>query len=880
MTPPQKKNKKPTLHYSDINSSTITPISKGSSSSPKNQTLLPLPQPTIPVEASETQSPSNTPTIQILDPTHLPSLETSEVVRPTTITSNSITAFFPIYESTLTTPSNRHHEAKETPTSIMKRINKNNNANTKEMTSDNNYTRHYLITKGSTPTLIEQMKKTKLRKRIINTPTTDDNQYSINSILFVFFFLLFRIKGWSFDRKKAHIETDTPLMEIQTSENDFEVIRLNKRYIYVDKTKYLFALACGLSDPFIWMLRPEGFGKTLMVSALRCYFEGRKELFEGLDIMKNIEKQKKRYKFFKSPLDGVENAFPVLIISFDGMRTGREEFEAAQQIRNNKERDDAIAIARGVFAKHFCEELRRNQSRLGVNMELFKDKNKPHNLLMKIAWAAEDLNVLKGGEKSVVVLIDGYDHPVYEAMGCKEIAEVVGSVLNSFYAEFKGRDENEELFHYVLMIGIRSVEIMNWCSPSNFSKVWIDERLASSFGYTNDELKDNFDYYLRRMILYRRGINTPLGIEIYSVTDKEINTFVKEMEYNLNGRGFSMKSSETVIDPMSAGKTLQTMQFNLDWMTSSQALVALKSVEDNVYCQHYLKRDIGKRIFNSDDLKKQATNLSVDGQFLLFHQLGFASIQPCRPGDMFGTTVANMDSLYPRCYLSFGNELMEKYFYDLIASEFFQRSGNNLESNYLKESLVDSTFDELYEDASFGAYNIGKRKKILEAEIRDVLSGLFRMGLVRNDKDFWVAPEQFTGNGRADMVVMNKEWKWGWVFELKRGDRKHGSCIGLGFVQIKLTKYTHTIPSDWERMEMISFGFPEDEPADFNLWMSARKTSPRTEFDEFFFGRNMPEDKQSEAKRFMYEVANNKDPTLLNDLICPFCKRNHVVNGK
>ena len=67
---------------------------------------------------------------------------------------------------------------------------------------------------------------------------------------------------------------------------DFEKIRTGE-YVYVDKTKYIYNLTnegvpCFLS-------RPRRFGKSLLVSTMKSYFEGRRELFKGLAIEENLK---------------------------------------------------------------------------------------------------------------------------------------------------------------------------------------------------------------------------------------------------------------------------------------------------------------------------------------------------------------------------------------------------------------------------------------------------------------------------------------------------------------------------------------------------------------------------------------------------------------
>ena len=60
-------------------------------------------------------------------------------------------------------------------------------------------------------------------------------------------------------------------------------------YVYVDKTELVYSMTHGASR-YIFLSRPRRFGKSLLTSTLRSYFEGRKELFEGLAIEK-LEKE-------------------------------------------------------------------------------------------------------------------------------------------------------------------------------------------------------------------------------------------------------------------------------------------------------------------------------------------------------------------------------------------------------------------------------------------------------------------------------------------------------------------------------------------------------------------------------------------------------------
>jgi hypothetical protein len=59
----------------------------------------------------------------------------------------------------------------------------------------------------------------------------------------------------------------------------FETMR-GENYLYVDKTRHIYQMVT--EGRFYFLSRPRRFGKSLLVSTLKCLFQGRKELFEGL----------------------------------------------------------------------------------------------------------------------------------------------------------------------------------------------------------------------------------------------------------------------------------------------------------------------------------------------------------------------------------------------------------------------------------------------------------------------------------------------------------------------------------------------------------------------------------------------------------------------
>ena len=84
----------------------------------------------------------------------------------------------------------------------------------------------------------------------------------------------------------------------------FENVRVGN-YLYVDKTKYIVDFK-RKGMKYIFLSRPRRFGKSLFASTLQAYFEGRKELFEGLAIA-DYEKEWAKYPVLHFDMSGAKH---------------------------------------------------------------------------------------------------------------------------------------------------------------------------------------------------------------------------------------------------------------------------------------------------------------------------------------------------------------------------------------------------------------------------------------------------------------------------------------------------------------------------------------------------------------------------------------------
>ena len=183
----------------------------------------------------------------------------------------------------------------------------------------------------------------------------------------------------------------------------FEEIR-EKGYLYVDKTKYIVDFR-EKGMKYIFLSRPRRFGKSLFASTLQVYFEGRKELFEGLAIA-DYEKE-----WVKHP-----------VLHFD--MSGAKHFDA-----------DGL--------KHYLDlQLKPYEKLYGKD----DDELYPNDRLDGLVKRAYK----QTGEKAVVI-IDEYDAPMLDVAHEVDQLGKLRNVMRNFYSPLK---MCESKLRFVFITGI------------------------------------------------------------------------------------------------------------------------------------------------------------------------------------------------------------------------------------------------------------------------------------------------------------------------------------------------------------------------------------------------------------------------------------------
>ena len=285
---------------------------------------------------------------------------------------------------------------------------------------------------------------------------------------------------------------------IQTFE---EIRKLDN--LYIDKTEYIYRMT-HTDGKYFFLSRPRRFGKSLLVSTFKSYFEGKKELFEGLA----IEKLEKEW-----------NEYPVLHFSLaGGKHMEKEQLE-----------------------RFLLFILKENEDRFGVDCDSPDPNVRLLNLIKTVT--------AKTG-KQAVVLIDEYDAPLLDVAHEKEKLDVLRNTMRNFYSPLK---DCEPLLRFVFLTGITKFSQLSIFSElNNITNVSMDEPYAGICGITKEEL-------LTQMSDDIDELAAKLGITFEQTVDK--------LKDNYDGYHFTWPSPD-VFNPFSLLNCFAKQKLDSYWFGS------------------------------------------------------------------------------------------------------------------------------------------------------------------------------------------------------------------------------------------------------------------------------------------------------------------------
>ncbi|MFC2412783.1 MAG: AAA family ATPase [Bacteroides sp.] len=233
---------------------------------------------------------------------------------------------------------------------------------------------------------------------------------------------------------------------------DFSDLRRNG-FIYVDKTHFVADLVS--ASKYYFLSRPRRFGKSLFLSTLKAYFEGKKECFEGLYLEKWEEAQ--------AAQGGREawQQYPVLYLDLNA-----KNYESRENLEN-------------VLDRHLLIW----ENKYGVKEKRVDLEDRFQSLLRYIYETTH---------QQVIVLVDEYDKPLLLTLeeGLEDLNNEYRRILKGFFAVLKSGDP---YLRFVFLTGVsRFSKISLFSDLNHLNDISLNRDYSSVCGITEEELKSNF----------------------------------------------------------------------------------------------------------------------------------------------------------------------------------------------------------------------------------------------------------------------------------------------------------------------------------------------------------------------------------------------------
>ncbi len=276
-----------------------------------------------------------------------------------------------------------------------------------------------------------------------------------------------------------------------------------KNFVYVDKTQYIPMLM--KRGKYFFLGRPRRFGKSLFLSMLHAYFEGREELFEGLAISRHEHDWKN---------------FPILHLDFTG--------------RNYTKEGSLDSALDSVLSKY--------ETVYNCHLEGKEPDERFENIIS---------NVYRQTGRKVVILIDEYDKPLLDTIELPELQDMFRNELRGIYGNLKKMDSYIE---FAFLTGITRFGKLNIFSDlNNLKDLSMVEDFCGICGITSEELHKYFD----------SGIEALAKWNNITVEDS-----YEQLRLNYDGYHFSPKGCPDIYNPFSLLNALQDRAIGQYWFST------------------------------------------------------------------------------------------------------------------------------------------------------------------------------------------------------------------------------------------------------------------------------------------------------------------------
>ena len=274
---------------------------------------------------------------------------------------------------------------------------------------------------------------------------------------------------------------------------------VSDNYLYVDKTGYVHDVAS--TYKYVFLSRPRRFGKSLLSSTFHCYFEGKKELFEGLKAGE-MKKEWTRHPVFHFDMSSAKH---------------KDEAQLLEEL------DKKLYVYEQIYG--------RGEKDMNVNQRL-------EGLVTR--------SFEQTGERAVII-IDEYDAPLLDVMNDKTRLEPLRYIMRNFYSPIKSLDP---YLRFVFITGINKfAQLSIFSELNNLQNISMMPEYSAICGISQSEMESNM----------REQIQTLADEQCISYAEA-----LAGLKDNYDGYHFSYRS-EDIYNPFSLIKALNEKRFGSYW---------------------------------------------------------------------------------------------------------------------------------------------------------------------------------------------------------------------------------------------------------------------------------------------------------------------------
>lgn len=288
-------------------------------------------------------------------------------------------------------------------------------------------------------------------------------------------------------------------------------------FLYVDKTAFVHQLVS--TEGYYFLSRPRRFGKSLLLSTLEAYFQGKKELFKGLALEK-LEKDWRVYPVFHIDLNTGKYTEPEAL-------TSTIEYQFYLWEKEFGPSKEGLSIS-----DHFRDLIQRAYEQTG---------------------------------QKVVILVDEYDKPLLQAIGNKALQDEYRAMLKSVYGVAKTMDSYIQMAFFTGVTKFSKVSVFS--DLNNLTDISLDYRFAEVCGITEKEIHQHLDEEVAQMA------------EANHLTKDECYAKLKE---NYDGYHFN-EESVGMYNPFSLINALSVQRFKDYWFETGTPTFLVETLKRNNY---------------------------------------------------------------------------------------------------------------------------------------------------------------------------------------------------------------------------------------------------------------------------------------------------------